>query len=153
MDEKDSTPDPREDLPQVIEGEIVRTKSEEAYRLRCQGKSHSEIADILGYEDAEEAANAITKKMKADAQYLSSEGRENIARMEMDVLYQLRNVHWLAAMSGDLKSGEMLIKIHEKIVRLAQLDAIDTGNQSHAVLVIGGDQQNYVAKLKELAEG
>lgn len=120
--------------------------------MRLRSKSYAQIADELGWESPHAVAQAIATRMKSDATRLTYEERESILQMEMDRLDELRAAHYEAAMLGDLRSGEMLLKITDRVVKLNQLDRVDTQTQTHAVLVIGGQEQDYVSKLKELTE-
>lgn len=152
MADEANTPDPSEEAQEVVLGEIVRSKAEEAYEMRLSGKSPSEIADALGYTSGGEAAQAIAMKMKSDATHLTGEDRLTILKMEMDRLDRIRSVHWQAAMIGDLHSAEILLKIHDRVVKITGLDSIDTATQTQNVLVIGGQEHDFVQKLKELAD-
>lgn len=144
-------PDPTEEARVVIHGEIVRSKVEEAYQLRLSGMSHSDIADVLGYTTGVEVAQALRMRFKSDATKLTTEDRDSILQMELDRLDKLRTKHWEAAMLGDLPSGEMLLKIHDRVVKITGIDGVDTATQQATVLVIGGIEKDYVAALKELS--
>ena len=152
MVNEESTPAPWEEVPGVVYGEIVQSKVEAAYEMRLAGLSHSNIAEKLGYGSRMEVARAIQERMKSDATRLTIEDRESILTMELDRLDRLRSRHWEAAMMGDLRSGEMLLKISDRVMKLTGIDAIDTATQSKAVLVIGGLEKDYVQALKELSE-
>lgn len=133
-------------------GEIVRSKAMAAYEMRLAGRTHAEIADELGYTSAVEVAQALRSRFKSEAARLTTEDRESIMQMELDRLDRLRSKHWEAAMLGDLRSGEMLLKITDRMIKITGIDGIDTTTQQHAVLVVGGLEQDYVSKLKELME-
>lgn len=150
MDDEASTPDPTEEAREAISGELVRSRIEQAYELKLSGKTYQQIADELGWANAYDVASALRNRFKSDATKMTTDDRESILQMELDRLDRLRQVHWEAGMLGDLKSAEILLKITDRVVKLAGLDQIDTATQTHAVLVVGGQEEDYVAKLKEL---
>jgi hypothetical protein len=121
--------------------------------MRLAGKTPTEIADELGYASGNEVRQAINAQMKSEATFLSEQGRNGILQMELDRLDRLQSVAWPSAMTGDPKSIEAVLKIMDRRIKITGIDAIDTAAQQHTVLVIGGQEQDYVKKLKELAEG
>lgn len=151
MANESDTPDPMRDAEVVLYGEVVASRVEEAYRLRLQGKTFTKIADELGYTSGLEVAQAIRSRMKSEATRLTIEDRESLLQMEMDRLNALRTAHWEAAMLGDDKSTEICLKITDRMIKVGQLDAMDTKINQAAVLVISGNEQDYVNKLKELS--
>lgn len=153
MADEENTPDPSEEAREAISGELVRHKVEEAYKMRLASKTYQQIADELGYASAWDVAHAIQARMKSEATRLTQDDRESILAMELDRMDALRAAHWEAAMLGDLKSGELILKITDRVIKMVGLDSIDTAAQTHAVLVVGGAEQDYVAKLKELTDG
>jgi len=141
------------ELEEALTGVVVKTNAEMAYELKLGGKSLSWIADKLGYRSDTEVAHAISGQLKQGAEYLSKEGKAGIFQMEMDRLDRLQEKVWPSAMTGDPKSVEAALRIHDRRVKLAGLDRTDTETQQHTVMIIGEAEQDYVNQLKELADG
>lgn len=150
MDDEIATPDPREMAEQVILGAVVNSRAVDAYQLRRQGKRLSQIADDLGYSDAKEVLRAIAEQMKVEAEMLTTMDRHGILQMENDRLDELQAVYYQSALLGDFDSLKAVLTIIDKRIKINKLDAVDTQDQQHTVLVVGGTEADYVAKLKEL---
>lgn len=146
-----------EDTPieasQVIHGEVVKTKAAAAYELKLEGKSLSEISDELGYASGYEVSQAIYTHMRREANYLSIQDRNSILQMELDRLDRLQAKVWPSAMTGDPKSVEAALKVIDRRIKIAGLDAADAAEQQHQILIVGGEEKSYIEKLKELAGG
>lgn len=139
------------ELEEALTGAVVKTKAEMAYELKLGGKSLVWIADHLGYRSDMEVVKAINAQMKQGAEYLTEAGRGGIFQMEMDRLDRLQEKVWPSAMTGDPKSVLSALQIHDRRVKLAGLDRVDTQTDQHTVMIIGGEEQDFVDKLKELA--
>ena len=131
---------------------VVSTRAEAAYEMRLSGKTHQEIADHLGYASGVEVAHAIAGLLQQDAARMSQEEVKSRLQMENDRLDRLLSKVWPSAMTGDPKSVEAALKITDRRIKINHLDAIDTSAQQHTVLVIGGQEADYVNKLKELGD-
>lgn len=141
------------ELAEAMSGALVKTKAEMAYELKLGGKSLTWIADKLGYRSDAEVARAIAEQLKIGAQHLTEHGRAGIFQMEMDRLDRLTEKVWPSAMTGDPKSVLAALQIHDRRVRLAGLDKTDTAQEQKTLIVIGNEEDDYVQKLKELADG
>lgn len=155
MDEDTSTPnspDPNEEVETVIMGALVSSRAEEAYEMKLSGKPLRQIADELGFASTQDVTQAITHQMKMDAAFITETGRAGILKMELDRLDRLQEKCWPAAMMGDPKSVEAVLKVMDRRIRITGLDGADTQTQQHTILVVGGQEQDYIAKLKQLTD-
>lgn len=152
MDEEASIPDPSHELEQVIQGIVVRSNAEAAYELKLQGRTLSQIADQLGYSSDVEVAHALRDQMKLGAQHLSESGRNGILQMEIDRLERLHAAYYPSAIAGDREDAKLVLTIMDRMIKLGKLDAVDTATQGHTVLVISGEEQSYVDKLRSLVD-
>jgi len=139
------------EVEQAIEGALVSSRAEEAYRQKLSGSSLSEIADDLGYRSTTEVVHAINSLMKQGAVFITEAGRAGFLQMELDRLDILQTKAWPSAMTGDPRSIEAVLKIMDRRIKITGLDSVDTATQQNTVLVIGGQEQDYLQKLKELA--
>lgn len=120
--------------------------------MKLAGRTLQEIADELGYRSTTEVAHALTTNLRSEAAYITEAGRAGMLQMELDRLDRLQARCWPSAMTGDPKSVEAVLKIMDRRIRITGLDSVDTASQQRTVLVIGGSEQDYVQKLKELAD-
>lgn len=153
MDDESSTPntpEPHDEAETVILGALVSSRAEQAYEMKLSGKTLSAIADELGYRSTIEVAQALSSQMKQDAEYMTESGRMGILQMENDRLDRLLEKCWPSAMLNDFRSIESVLHIMDRRIKINRLDAVDTATQQHTVLVVGGSEQDYVNRLKEL---
>lgn len=120
--------------------------------MKLGGTPLREIADQLGYASAHEVTTAIAAQMKVDAKFLTETGRTGILQMELDRLDRLQAKLWPAAMMGDPKSVDAVLHVMDRRIKITGIDAVDTSTQQHTVLVIGGNEADYITKLKELTD-
>lgn len=133
--------------------ELVPTqeKSYQAYNLKMAGLSMSEIAERLEYPSANAVVMAIRAHIQEDARGQTSEFRQNLLQMELDRLDFMLSRIWPQIEHGDLKAVDSGIKIVQTQARIAGIDQIDASTKVQTVLVVGGEERDYVAKLKEIA--
>lgn len=134
------------------EGEVqfVR-KAWQAYQFKLAGMTLTEIKERLGYRNNAAVAKAISEEMRANAQKLGKDDRETILSIEMARLEFMLNRIWEQVNYGDLKAVDAAVKIIALQARLTQLDQIDAATHTATVLVVGGQEGDYIQKLKELA--
>ena len=128
------------------------SRAEQAYQMRLKGMSPSEISAHLQYSDGTAVTRAINERFKIEASQLTSEERESMIAMEMARLDALQAAVWDSAMYGEAKAVDTALKIIQTRVKVAGLDQIDTSTGKNTVLVIGGQQADYVESLKQLVE-
>jgi hypothetical protein len=128
----------------------VMTRAEIAYEMKVQGKSLSEIGVELGCT-ASQASRMIVEQIGTEANLLSLEDKTTLLSLDNARIERLIQVNWEAAMYGDLKSGEFVLKAILAHAKLNKLDIPDAAYNQNTVLVIGGEAADYVARLKELA--
>ena len=149
-DDESSTPE--ETAEMVILGEVVKTRAEQAYDLKRQGKTLQFIADELGYSSVAEVSTAISSRMELEAQYITVEERQSLLQMENDRLDELQAVYYPSALLGDFKSADMVLRIMAMRQKVNKMDALDTDTNQQTVLIIGGKEEDYVKQLKALDE-
>ncbi|MFT7025363.1 MAG: hypothetical protein ACJA07_004486 [Rhodococcus sp. (in: high G+C Gram-positive bacteria)] len=95
-----------------------RERARRCLKLRNEGHTWAEIAEAEGYTDesgARHAAGRLVDKMEvADvAEHRALEG----ARLD-----ELHKAHWPAALKGDIKAAELILKILDRRARLFGLN-------------------------------
>lgn len=133
--------------------ELVPTqeKSYLAYNLKMAGLSMTEIAERLDYPSTNAAVMAIRNHIQEDARGQSSEFRQNLLQMELDRLDFMLSRIWPQIEHGDLKAVDSGVKIIQTQARIAGIDQIDASTKVQQVLVVSGDEKDYISKLKEIA--
>jgi hypothetical protein len=128
------------------------SRAQAAYELRVQGKTLAQVAETLGYDSIQDAATAIKEQFSLGAASLTDDERKFLLILEIDRLDRLQAAVWDAAMYGDPKAVDSALKIIGMRTKITGLDMIDSKGGQHTVLVIGGNQKNYVEQLKELVD-
>ena len=138
---------------EAIDGEVVKSRAEEAYERKLSGQSLAEIADEMGYSSAEAVSHAIKDRMGFEAQFLEEGDRKTILSLELARLDKQRQALWQSAMYGDIRANLALLQIADRYVKYSGADLQDVSAGQHTVLVVGGDEQDYLEKLKGMADG
>lgn len=149
MDEDQSS----QELDRVLDGVVVESKAEQAYLMIRAGDSPSNVARELGYASSKEVGRAVRERMASEAQGLSSEERDGILMMELDRLNALQRAHWDSAMFGDPKSTDIVLKIITLRAKLTGVDQPDAQSGQNTVLIVGGNEETYIERLKGMADG
>lgn len=132
-----------------MRGEItdLESRTEEAYKLRVQGYDSNEIAERLMMTPAS-VRELINRRMKREANLITNEERQGILHLELARLDALQAAHWEAAMFGDPKSTDAVLKIIALRSKLTNLDIVDPEALRAQVLVVGGSEEDYVRALQ-----
>jgi hypothetical protein len=123
-------------------------KAIEAYQLLLGGKSHSEIAEILGITYVDDVWRLLTERFKYDAARLTEAERKDLLALETLRLNALQAAVWPAAMMGDPKSVDSAVKIISARAKINGLEQVDPVINKHLVLVVGEKEEEYIASLK-----
>lgn len=107
---------------------------------------------MLGYEDSKSITRAINEQLKVEATFFVANDRQALLRMSLYRLDALRSAVWPAAMHGDPLSVDRALKIEQQYMKASGTDIPDTQVDKHMVLVVGGQEKDYVAKLKLMAD-
>lgn len=112
--------------------------------------SHSEIAgEGLGYS-ADEIGRIIRDRMEREVRHLDGETRKSLVALEVARLDALQAALWPRAMRGDEKAISEVRQLILARVKVLGLDLADVSSAT-TVLVIRGDEEEYIELLKEAA--
>lgn len=100
----------------------VLVKQEQALEMFLLGKSNQEIADKMGYRDRSGAHNAITAALARHSQ-ARADLSERAMTVMMERLERLLFPHYIKGIAGDRASGELALRIFDRISKLQGLDA------------------------------
>lgn len=137
---------------EMTEGTIVRSRAEAAIELRQAGKSNAEIAKLLGFNQPSDVQKAINKQMEREAAHLTTEDRESILSLMLGRLDKMHEALWPSALYGDPKAVDAVLKIMDRYMKWTGVDQPDSSTGQNNVLVIAGDTDRYVERLKQLAD-
>lgn len=107
-----------------------RERQCKALELRLTGVAYSEIARDLDYADASGAYRAVEAVLKRVESAAAAELRQ-VEDLRLDAL--LRR-YWPDAIGGDIKAAELVIKLHDRRVKLHGLalgDQLGVGNAEY----------------------
>jgi hypothetical protein len=125
-------------------------RATQAYQLRTQGKTLTQICDIMGVSDPSEVSRLMTERFAYDAAYLTDQERKTILGMELIRLDALQDAVWESAMLGDPKSVDSALKIIQTRARITGIEQVDPVVNKNLVLVMGEKEQDYIDQLKAL---
>lgn len=128
-------------------GELVDSRAMAAYKLYRAGHSTAEIASRMDLTQRN-VLEIINTQLKTEADLISSSERKGMLQLENERLNALQAAHWDAAMYGDPKSSEIVLKCIQTRIRANQLDVVEPEDAKHTVLVIGGQEQDYIKALQ-----
>lgn len=137
----------------VQAGLAAYVSAEKAYALRMQGKSLSEIAEILEIPNYLDVDRLLAERYKHEAAFLSDTQRKSLLALETARLDALQDAVWPAAMMGDPKSVDSCVKIIMARARITGLEQVDPVINKNLVLVMGEKEEDYINALKAAGAG
>lgn len=138
---------------EAIDGELVKTRAMEAYEKKIAGWSLSEIAEDMGFSSVNDVSQAISRQVTHEVQFLEESDRETILGLELARLDALWKALYPSATYGDPRAVLACLQISDRRMKWSGTDMPDMAKGQHTVLVVGGDESNYLEKLKGMADG
>lgn len=89
-----------------------------AVEMALAGKSYDQIAETLGYANRSGAWKAVQRALH-DREVL---GADELRELELQRLEALHCANWGAALSGDLKAANVVLRAADQRIRLLGLD-------------------------------
>jgi hypothetical protein len=100
---------------------LVLQKQERAMSLLRSGQSYEEIATALGYASRASAWRLVQNALQSLVQRES----EGYVALELARLDALHAANWEAAISGDYKAANLVLRLMDTRIRLTGLDRPD----------------------------
>lgn len=120
------------------------TRRHVVFELRKAGASFQQIADKMGYRDAQTVESALNKYLHTR----NYEDKETLRRMELERLDALQLIAWRLAREGNLAAIDRILKIME--MRRVYIGIEDNTQIHQQAVFIGGTHEEYVEALKKL---
>lgn len=140
-------------LPEDPDSVPVGIKAQMAFELRKAGASYELIAEKLNYANAKSVSNTIYRVLRSK---YDPDDVEEVVNLELQRLDALQLVAWRRAKEGDLAAIDRILKIMERRSSYLGLDQtlpkIDGPITNNTAIFIGGDEKEYVEKLKQARE-
>lgn len=124
----------------------------EAYKFRMSGEPWEEVARMFGFRSALVAEVQVTRYVQGAMVRISNNHKDEVVQLELARLDALQKAHWTNAVTGDLKSGEFVLKVMD--ARAKYLKLYDERElEAHRTIVINGDEKTFIEQVKEIANG
>jgi hypothetical protein len=123
----------------------------EAFRLRREGKSLWEIAEELEISE-NEAKRGLAYVQKAAAELLSQGNKAELLSLEVMRLDQLQQAYWAAALSGDVRAADVVLKVLDKRTKLLGLDESVTVDARSQTVIVAGGEGEYIKALEAIRD-
>lgn len=121
-----------------------------ALHLQRQGKSLWQIADALGLSHTQTVAS-IKDALNEAAALVDEASKRELLTLEMSRLDELQDAQWAAAMSGDTKAAEFILKVIDKRAKLLGLVSDDKDEKTTVqTVVVTGDSRAYIEALRAI---
>lgn len=124
-----------------------------AYAEKLAGKPLSEIAANYGY-DTSELGRLIRERLNKESRFLNSDERESLVALELARLDTLMQAHWpLAVQHRDKDSSAVVMNCIKLRIQLLKLDLADASMGAQTVLVVAGEEKDFIKGLKQAVDG
>ena len=140
-----------EESMESYETSPVLTRGEMAYLMKMKGLSLSDIAAEL-HIGVSTVNELITNRFRVEAENMTSEDRIAVLAMERDRLNFYLAKLWPSIEYGDVKAISLALGVHDRIMKAHYFDRPDSDTQAQQILVVGGEEEDYIAALKTSVE-
>ena len=105
--------------PQQI---IINERRAKAVQLRLAGVDYDRISQQLGYKSRQQAREDVHRAYMQSTKEVR-ESVEELRNQDLDRLARLQAAFWGAAIQGDPKAGEMVLKILARRAKMLGMDS------------------------------
>ena len=126
-----------------------------AHQLRLAGKSWVEIAKETGYPSGPACQTSVTNYLQQAAVRTSAAKRQEALDLELERLDTLQAAYWDAALLGDDKSAQVILKciaLRCKVLGIEGGEISELKGGSKTILVLS-KEKTYAQTLKDIAAG
>jgi hypothetical protein len=124
-------------------------KAYQAYRLSLEGQDWDQIARTLGYKTGRVAQVEVRQYITRAATQQDIARKEEVLDIEMRRLDALQAAVWPAAMEGDTKAVDSVLRVMGHRAKLLGLELIaQGGNVTNNTVVVAGNTEEFIRSLK-----
>lgn len=124
-------------------------KAYQAYRLSLEGQDWDTIAVRLGYKNAQSARVEVRQYITKAATQMDLARKEEVLDIEMRRLDALQAAIWPAAMEGDTKAVDSVLRVMGHRSKLLGLELIAQGGPvTNNTVVVAGNTAEFINALK-----
>lgn len=135
-------------MPKYPDGVKNREElAEYVYNMRLSGMTLRRIGQELGGINENMVLEFLDSEIQKRAEAVHMREKKGILQQELDRLDALQEAHWTAAMMGDPKSTECVLKVMNHRAKILGLDVATQQEEKAQVLVIGGNSTQYMDSL------
>jgi hypothetical protein len=131
---------------------MAKERQRRALELRKAGATYQAIADQLGYAGSHSARKAVLTAFED----IPREAAGEVRTLQVERLHHMLVRVWADVQAGDFKAMDIALRIMDQLNRLQGVEAPTTTevNVMHqgAVLVIDGNQDDYIKGLQRMAQ-
>lgn len=139
------------ELVPISENPSFDEKAIAAHKLRLSGMTWQEVADNAGYPSDAAARVDVRAFLQRAAMDLEKSTRQEALQFEVDRLDHLQSAIWGAAITGDLKAVDTILKIISLRSKLLGLDMSQQDTGKTTTIVVPVDSESYVQTLKRIS--
>jgi len=128
----------------------VRDQAYQAYQLHLSGKDWEEVAKTIGYSSGKSAQVEVRQYITKAAVQMDNAKREEVLTLELSRLDALQAAVWDAAMEGDTKAVDSVLKVMSHRAKLLGLELLaqNTGTVTNNTVVVTGNSEEFIQSLK-----
>lgn len=123
----------------------------EVFQLRRQGMSMWDIAEQLEISEAD-VKRGMAAAQKAAAQLLNDGTKVELLSLEVMRLDELQNAYWQAALSGDTRAADIVLKVIDKRTKMLGLDESVTVDARSQTVIVTGGENDYIKALERIRD-
>lgn len=114
---------PRGSNPDPAERVRIAERREKAIQLRIAGSTYEKIAELLHYEGGRAQVYNDIQRARAQQNKQVDAALDELRELEAERYDRLQAAHWSAALQGDEKSANVVLRVFERRAKLFGLDA------------------------------
>jgi len=124
----------------------------EAHKLRLTGMGWRDVARLTGYADEDTAERSVAYYLSKAAAEMTQEMRQAALRTALDRYDELLQAWWSRALRLNPVAVNGVLKLLAQRAKLEGLEATDETPKTSQTIVITGNSEEYVTRLKALAD-
>jgi len=137
--------EPRKDGLALVSGD----KAYQAYQLHLQGSDWEQVATHLGYKNGRVAQVEVRQYITRAATQMDAQRKEEVLGVEMARLDALQSAVWPAAMEGDTKAVDSVLRVMGHRSKLLGLELIAQGGPvTNNTVVVAGNSEEFIRSLR-----